>query len=389
MNPTIIQSLIESGESSRTEFKSGAFHNDSLAKEIVAFANMRGGQILVGVEDDGSLSGIDEPAKMIERIIHICRNNILPPLIPDLAVVRCGDRNILVVTVEKGNAKPYKVKSSNRYYIRAGTSAIEPTQEELVRLLQDGAQFHFEASVLAGSGLDDIDLLKFRLYCREYRKIEYDEGEIPQIFYNLQIVDEQQQMTVFGNLLFGRQPARLLPQAGLELNAFDGTDVMAPLTDSATILDTLPECIQAGEAFVRRNSHVRPIFNDDETRRRDIPDYEPFIVRELLANAFAHRDWAIFGQRIRLHLFTDRLECFSPGRLPNTLNLTRALAGVSYYRNPLIAQMLKDYGLVDKLGRGLQKIMRHYANAQLPLPEFDQSGEFFNVTVKRSVAERL
>jgi ATP-dependent DNA helicase RecG len=389
MNSTIIQSLIESGENSRTEFKSGAFHNDSLAQEIAAFANMRGGQILVGVEDDGSLSGIDEPAKMIERIIHICRNNILPPLIPDLAVVRCGDRNILVVTVEKGNAKPYKVKSSNRYYIRAGTSAIEPTQEELVRLLQNGAQFHFEASALAGSGLDDIDLLKFRLYCREYRKIEYDEEEIPQIFYNLQIVDEQQRMTVFGSLLFGRQPARLLPQAGLELNAFDGTDVMAPLTDSATILDTLPECIQAGEAFVRRNSHVRSVFNQDETRRRDIPDYEPFVVRELLANAFAHRDWAIFGQRIRLHLFTDRLECFSPGRLPNTLNLTRALAGISYYRNPLIAQMLKDYGLVDKLGRGLQKIMRHYTNAQLPLPEFDQSGEFFNVTVKKSAADRL
>ena len=384
VNPATLQSLIESGESSRTEFKSGAFHNDSLAKEIVAFANMRGGQILVGVEDDGSLSGIAEPSRMIERIIHISRNNILPPLIPDLVVVRCGDRNILVVTVEKGPAKPYKVKSSNRYYIRAGTSAIEPTQEELVRLLQDGAQFHFEASALPASGLDDIDLLKVRMYCREYRKIECEEEEIPQICYNLQIVDERQRMTVVGNLLFGRQPARLLPQAGLELNAFDGTDVITPLIDSATILDTLPECIQAGEAFVRRNSHVRPVFNADETRRRDIPDYEPFVVRELLANAFAHRDWSIFGQRIRLHLFADRLECFSPGRLPNTLNLTRALAGVSYYRNPLIAQMLKDYGLVDKLGRGLQKIMRHYATAGLPSPEFDQSGEFFTVTVKKS-----
>jgi ATP-dependent DNA helicase RecG len=388
MNSTTIESLIESGESSRIEFKSGAFHNDSLAKEVVAFVNMRGGQILVGVEDDGSLSGIDDPAKMIERIIHICRNNILPPVIPDLAIVRCSGRNILVVTVEKGNAKPYKVRSSNRYYIRAGTSAIEPTQEELVRLLQDGAQFHFEASALPGSALDDIDLLKVRTYCREYRKIDCDDDELGQICYNLQILDEQQRMTVVGALLFGRQPARLLPQAGLELNAFDGTDVIAPLIDSTTILDTLPECIRTGEAFVRRNSHVRPVFNQDETRRRDIPDYEPFVVRELLANAFSHRDWSIFGQRIRLHLFADRLECFSPGRLPNTLNLTRALAGVSYYRNPLIAQMLKDYGLVDKLGRGLQKIMRYYANAKLPLPEFDQSGEFFNVMVKKSVTHR-
>lgn len=383
MDPASIQHLIDSGENSRTEFKSGAFHNESLAKEIVAFANMRGGQILVGVEDGGALSGIDEPSTMIERIIHICRNNIVPPLIPDLTVVRCGDRKVLVVTVEKGNAKPYKVKSSNRYYIRAGTSAIEPTQEELVRLLQDGAQFHFEASALAGSGLDEIDLLKVRSYCREYRRIECDDDEMARISYNLQILDEQQRMTVVGNLFFGRQPARLLPQAGLDINAFDGADVIAPLADSATVLDTLPECIQAGETFVRRNSRIRPVFDEDETRRRDIPDYEPFVVRELLANAFAHRDWSIFGQRIRLSLFADRLECFSPGRLPNTLNLTRALAGISYYRNPLIAQMLKDYGLVDKLGRGLQKVMRHYATAKLPLPEFDQSGEFFKVTVRK------
>jgi len=384
MNPADLQTLLDSGESSRIEFKSGAFHNESLAKEIVAFANMRGGQILVGVEDDGSVSGIEEPAKLIERVIHICRNNILPPLIPDLAVVHYSDYKILVITIEKGHAKPYKVKSSNRYYIRAGTSAIEPTQEELVRLLQDGAQFHFEVSALPESQLDDIDRLKVRAYCREYRKIEYDDNELAQICYNLQILDEQQRLTVVGNLLFGKQPARLLPQAGLELNAFDGTDVIAPLIDSATLLDTLPDCIQAGEIFVRRNSHIRPIFNADETRRRDIPDYEPFVVRELLANAFAHRDWSIFGQRIRLHLFTDRLECFSPGRLPNTLNLTRALAGVSYYRNPLIAQLLKDYGLVDKLGRGLQKIMRHYANEKCSPPEFDQSGEFFNVTVYKA-----
>jgi ATP-dependent DNA helicase RecG len=383
MDPSPIQSLIESGESSHVEFKSSAFHNESLAKEIVAFANMRGGQILVGVEDDGTPSGLDEPSKMIERIIHICRNNIIPPLIPDLAAVRHGYRHILIVTVEQGKAKPYKVKSSNRYYIRAGTSAIEPTQEELVRLLQDGAQFHFEASVLAGNGIDDLDLLKVRQYCRDYRKIDCEDDELAQLCYNLQILDEQQRMTVVGNLFFGRQPVRWLPQAGLELNAFDGVDVVSSLTDTATVLETLPECIQAGEAFVRRNSRIRPVFNEDETRRRDIPDYEPFVVRELLANAFAHRDWSIFGQRIRLNLFVDRLELFSPGRLPNTLNLTRALAGVSYYRNPLIAQMLKDYGLVDKLGRGLQKIMRHYTHARLPLPTFDQSGEFFNVTVER------
>jgi ATP-dependent DNA helicase RecG len=79
---------------------------------------------------------------------------------------------------------------------------------------------------------------------------------------------------------------------------------------------------------VRRHSRHRPVFNADETHRHDVPDYEPFVIRELLVNSFAHRDWSIFGQRIRLHLFCDRIELFSPGSLPNTLNLDRALAGV-------------------------------------------------------------
>ena len=383
MRPDELKNIIASGEDSRTEFKSASFHNDSLAKEVTAFANMRGGRVLVGVEDDGSISGIDQPGRLIEWVVNICRNNIVPPVIPDVEVVGLDQERVLVMTVERGNAKPYKVRTSNKYYIRAGTSAVEPTQEELVRLLQDGGRFHFEVSVVPESGFDDLDLLKVRLYCREYRKIDFEDEELPQICYNLQIVDEERRLTVAGNLFFGRRIGRFLPQAGLELNAFDGADVVSRLTDSDTVLDAVPDCIQAGEAFVRRNSHVRPVFNAEETRRRDVPDYEPFVVRELLANAFAHRDWSKFGQRIRLNLFADRMEIFSPGSLPNTLNLTRALSGISYYRNPLLAQMLKDYGLVDKLGRGLQKIVRHYAMSSLPPPEFDPSGDAFRVVIRR------
>jgi ATP-dependent DNA helicase RecG len=384
VNPETLKTTIAGGEDSRTEFKSAAVHQDSLAKAVVAFANMQGGRILVGVEDDGRVSGIDHPPELVERLVNICRNNISPPLIPDIHAVLVDGQRVLVVTVEKGRSKPYKVKTSNRYYIRAGTSAVEPTQEELVRLLQDGAQFHFEASALPGTGLNAVDVLKFRSYCRELRKLDFDEEDLPQLCYNLQVLDEQRQLTVVGALFFGKEPGRLLPQAGLELNAFAGREVLDPLVDSMTVVDTLPAELAAGEAFVRRNSQVRPIFNADETRRRDRPDYEPFVVRELLANACAHRDWSIFGQRIRLNLFADRLELFSPGRLPNTLNLARALAGISYYRNPMISQLLKDYGLVDKLGRGLQKIIRYYATEKLPPPAFDESGDFFRVAVMRA-----
>lgn len=380
MSPEDFIPLVKSGENSRVEFKTAPVRNDSLAKVIVAFANMKGGQVFVGVADDGTLTGVEDIPAWMDKIIQICRNNITPPLIPELSTVTYADKQVLVITVDPGLHKPYKVRSSNRYYIRAGAVAIEPTQEELIRLLQAGGQFHFEVSPLPGTQLADLDLLKWNYYYRELRDLD-EEPDPSRLLYNLQLMDADGALTVVGNLFFGRQPSRTLPQAGLELNAFDGDDVTTPLLDSLTLTETIPESIQAGLAFVRRHSRHRPVFNADETHRHDVPDYEPSIIRELLVNSFAHRDWSIFGQRIRLHLFCDRIQLFSPGSLPNTLNLDRALAGVSYYRNPLIAQLLKDYGLMDRLGRGLPKVLKYYRSHDLPAPHFDNDPAAFQVTL--------
>lgn len=399
MTPDQLLTLLQTGENSLVEFKAAAVHPDSLAKTIVAFANMKGGQILVGIEDDGTITGVKAIPELMDRVIQICRNNIQPPLIPQLITVPWQGQQVLVIEVDKGLHKPYKVKTSNRYYLRAGAVSIEPTQEELVRLLQDGAQFHFEVSSLPGTQITDLDPLKWGYYYHDLRGLDQEPNlepavtpsldataEISRLLYNLQFIDDEGNLTVVGNLFFGRQPTRTLPQAGLELNAFAGEDVTTDLVDSLTLTDTIPEAIQAGLAFVRRNSRHRPVFNADETHRRDIPDYEPFVLRELLVNAFAHRDWSIFGQRIRLNLFDQRLELFSPGRLPNTLNLDRALAGVSYYRNPLIAQLLKDYGLMDRLGRGLLKVLQHYHRRQQPVPQFENGSDFFRVVVAKDPA---
>lgn len=120
MNHEEVREMIASGDSSKLEFKSSDFRNDRLAKEVVAFSNMSGGKLLVGVEDDGVISGVEDPAKMIERIVNICRNNITPSVIPEIATARIDEKTVVLLTIEKGISKPYKVKTSNRYYIRAG-----------------------------------------------------------------------------------------------------------------------------------------------------------------------------------------------------------------------------------------------------------------------------
>jgi len=380
MNLDIYQ-IISNGENSRTEFKSGDFHNDSLAKEITAFSNMSGGEIFIGISDSGMIEGIEDK-RLEERIIQICRNNIIPPVIPEISFVHAEGKKILHIIVEKGKFKPFKVKSSNKYYIRAGSVSIEPTNEELIRLFQDSSQFHFEASRLLGTTVDNIDLLKFRLYCKNYRQMEWDEDtDFGRLLYNFQIVDENGCLTVAGSLFFGTNTSRYLPQSGIDMNCFNGTDQTADMTDYKSLDGTVPELIEAAEQFVKINSKTKPVFNEDETRRTDRHDYEPFVIRELVANAFMHRDWSVFGQKIRINLFLNRAEFFSPGKIPNTLNLVRALSGISYYRNPLIAQMLKDYKFAEKAGRGLQKIVKFHKHNNLKSPDFDIDGEYFKVIV--------
>lgn len=363
-----IPALINRGEDSKTEFKSKKFHNNSLAKEVSAFSNMSGGVILIGVSDDGVVEGIEDRG-VETRVVNICRNNVVPPVIPEISFLHLEGKTILQVLIEKGKFKPYKVKHTNKYYIRAGSVSIEPTNEELIRLFQDGAQLHFEASRLPGTSIRDVDLLRFRLYCTEQRGMEWDDDEGPEkLLYNFQIIDEDAELTVAGALFFAGDVSRLLPQAGIDMVFFDGLDKTAEMNDFRSLNAAIPDAVAGAEQFVSLNSRNRVLFTEDGTRRIDRHDYEPFMVRELIANAFMHRDWSIFGQKIRLTLFTDRLEVFSPGCIPNTLNLKRALAGISYYRNPLIAQMLKDYHMAEKAGRGLQKIMKFHDSLHLPPP---------------------
>lgn len=197
-------------------------------------------------------------------------------------------------------------------------------------------------------------------------------------------MDNHGQMTVTGALFFASNVEKLLPQSGIQLFRFGGQDNTGDILDQKESSATIQDAIEAAIKFVQFNSAVRGVFNNGDLRRTDVPEYDSFVIREFVANAFCHRDWSIFGQKIRLSMFDDRLELFSPGPLPNTLTLENALAGVSFYRNPNIAQLCRDYGLVEKAGRGLQKIVAICRRLGLPQPQFQCDSTFIKTTVYKA-----
>jgi len=362
MDNSDLKQLIRNGESSLLEFKTEGAHNDSIAKEIVAFSNFSGGKLLIGVNDEGEAVGVQD--KSIEqRVVQICRNNVFPSIIPVVRFTEIDGKNIFVVEVPKGENRPYKVKVSGKFYIRAGSSSVEPDNEELVRLFQNGGFVHFETKPVYGSSISDINRSYLNEYFVKYRSLGDDienEEEIWQLLFNLYLAtktNDEYVPTVAGLVLFGNNPRRFLPQSGAQAVCFKGDDEAGDIVEMKEFAGAATDIMEGLVRFAERNSRTEVNFKN-EVKRDDIQQYPVSIVRELVANAIAHRDYSIWGAVIRLFIFNCRLEVRSPGKLPNTMTVERMKIGVSYHRNPTIMQTLRDYGYVEKIGRGILRSNR-------------------------------
>lgn len=355
-----MKDIIRMGESSVLEFKTEEARNESIAKEVAAFSNFMGGKLLVGVGDDGSIIGVTN-RKVEERIVQICRNNVSPSVLPRTEFMDVDGKEILVVEVPKGSNKPYKAKTTGKFYIRAGSSSVEPTNEELARLFQTGEMIHYETKPVHGARINDLNRGYLNRYMGEIRQIdEFPEEAYPQVLDNLNLlarVNGDYVPNIAGLILFGNNPKKFLPQSICQAACFKGPDESTDIVELKEFSGAVTEVMEGLLRFVERNSRTEVTFKNS-VKRKNLEQYPASIVRELIANAVAHRDYSIWGAFNRLMIFSDRLEMRSPGTLPNTITVERMMMGVSYYRNPIIMQALKDFGYVESIGRGIIRCNR-------------------------------
>ena len=184
--------------------------------------------------------------------------------------------------------------------------------------------------------------------------------------------------TYAGILLFGRQPGRFLRSAQVTLVRYAGPQMGDEFLrhDAA---GSLPEQIRQAEAFVtaniRRGMRIKG-FTREETTEYPIP-----VVREAIVNAVAHRDYAIRGDGIRVLMFSDHMEVYSPGRLPGHVTLDN-LATERFSRNEAIVQVLSDLGFVERLGYGIDRMVAAMVEAGLPAPAFEETVAGFRVLLR-------
>ena len=395
MNKADLIELIRSGENSGVEFKRADVRPERLATEIAALLNLEGGHILLGVEDDGSVAGLNRgPRKVEEWVMETARTHILPATIPYWGTVDWGEGKTVGIVFLPSDApdKPYKAKRSSAWvtFVRVGSTSREASRDEEGRLYQSARIMRYDIKPVLETGLEELDLDRIENYFRVIQKRDVPAAqnteEWRRVLVSIDILAKAAGTTVgtvAGLLLFGKNPNRRLPQSGITATAFPENEKDYNTVDEELIRGPLVSILSAKKHvvdkgvidraidFVARN--MGSVAWLDGGRRRRKKSLPLAAVRETIVNAVAHRDYTLTGTDIEISLYRDRLEVISPGRLPNGVTVEKMKEGLRAARNELLKETLRDYGYVDHLGMGVRNriigAMRHHNGTEPDLIE--------------------
>jgi len=380
MNKKKLLRLISSGEGLRVEFKENLPKPEELASEIVAFANTDGGTIIFGVNNDGKIAGLQFEGDLEGYMMNICRTNCLPPILPSYYLEIIDGKRVVFLYIPKGENPPYRT-SRDHYYLRVGTTKRRASREELLRLFQRAGVLQYDLFPVPKTRVKDIDLeLVEKYFSMVYQKRLKDTGiSIVELLKNVEILtdyEEEDVCTVSGLLIFGKEPQKHLPQATITLVRYKGEEINSNIIDRTEIGGVLSKQIEESVKFIKKNTRLSSKVVG--LKRIDIPEYPEAVLREVITNAVAHRDYSIYGSGIRVFIFDHHIDFYSPGRLPNTITIEN-IEYRRFLRNQAIANFLFLSGYMDRLGMGIaniKRLMEEHCNTK---PQFALYGDEFCV----------
>jgi ATP-dependent DNA helicase RecG len=393
--------IIVSGESSGVEFKRDDVRPEQIGKEIVAMANLKGGSLLLGVEDDGTISGIQRD-DIEEWVMNIFASKVHPMLLPFYEEVAMGEgKRVAVITFAEGTSKPYVVRHEGReeIYIRVGSTSRRATREQQARLHQMGGMLHTELLPVSGAGLHAMDRQRITDYLHHITRdaaMPESDADWSRRLISLGFMTEGPGhlpvCTIAGILLFGQAPRRYLRQSGIRLMIYDGLEktyearydkvIDGPILSLWTTSGDRGRFFAGDGLLDTVDAVLKPFITDEKNvvskgfRREGRPRFSREVIREVLVNAIAHRDWTRFVD-IELVVYADRMELISPGSLPNSMTVEKMIAGQRSPRNPILVDVLRDYGYDDARGMGIRNKVIPLVRAMCGVdPVFEETDDY-------------
>lgn len=351
-------------------------YTPDLKKEIISFANTNGGTILIGVQDNGNIIGIDNADFVIQQIANSIRDSIRPDItmFTNIELLKYEDKTYIKLTVEQGTKRPYYLSDKglkpSGVYVRSGTTSA-PASEDAIRMMikaTDGDTFETNRSL--------IQELTFNSLSKEMEKRNFEFTEVQ--MKNLGILSSDSIFTNMGLLVSDQC------KHSIKFAVFQGTDKLI-FKDRKEFTGSLFE--QLADAYKTIDFYNGTMASFHDLLRTDERDYPEDAVREALLNAIVHRDYSFSGSTL-INLYANRLEIISLGGLVSGLSLKAAMLGASQPRNEKLANLFYRMKLIEAYGTGLSKIISCYKGLSAQ-PKFESVEGAFQVVLPNIHAQAL
>lgn len=389
-----LQQYLRQGQNDYVAFLTAKASARGIAETLSAMANANGGLLLLGVSKSGTPQKEVDTGALCNSIAEAGLVADPPLILPSPQVIALGDaaaRAIVAVQVPPG--LPHIYAMEGRYLTRTAGQNRALTTPELRRLMLERGDSGFESLTVPNATISDLDPRRIERYlthisvapdeeplqallargCATYPDGPLADGTTSETLQAAQLAP-----TAAGILLFGRDPQRFLRSAEVICVRYPGADMSDEFVRQ-DIGGTLPEQVRQAEAFVTGN--MRRGMKIAGVAREETNEYPLPVVREAIVNAIAHRDYSIRGEGVRLLMFSNRLEVYSPGRLPGHVTLDN-LVDERYSRNEAVVAVLTDLGYIERLGYGIDRMIVTMRDAGLPDPIFEEMAAGFKVTLQ-------
>ncbi len=341
---------------------------DDIKKEIVAFANASGGTIYVGVENDGSVTGVNSADKTIQQISNMVRDAIKPDvtMFVHYDTIKTNDKTVVKIDIQRGTQRPYYLATKGLrpegVYVRQGTSSAPSTDTAIRQMIKETDGDSFEAM----RSLEQE--LTFTAAEKEFsiRNLEFNEPQRQ----TLKLISSDGIYTNLG-LLLSDECSHTVKVA-----VFEGTD-QSVFQDRREFSGSLFKQLEDVYSFIDLNNPIKATFN--KLLRIDSRAYPDVAVREALLNSLVHRDYS-FSSSTLISIYTDRIEFVSIGGLMPGIAIDDIMIGVSVCRNPGLANVFYRLQLVEAYGTGMKKIRNAYKDAKVQ-PIVENSNNAFKIVL--------
>lgn len=373
--------ILARGEDSLHQFKKNITNQDGLAAEMVAFSNGKGGQIFIGVNDDGTISGLtpDDIRRLNQLIANTASQSVKPAINPTTENIQTENGLVLCVGISPGINKPYQ-DNNGSFWVKNGSDKRKATsREEIQRLFQKANLIHADELPVPGLTTADLDMGYFEgfFHKRFGESLSSQSRPLTTILENMNLLKEGS-LNIGGALLFAKSPQYRLPAFIVKAGSFDANSLATTnYDDSQNIEGKLADVFRKSVSFILSN--VRQIQGNQGVNSIGTPEIPRETIEELVANALIHRDYFISAP-VRIFIFPDRVEIISPGHLPNNLTIENIKAGNSNTRNPILASYANHLLPYRGYGSGIIRALEKY-----PYIDFidDREGNMFKVIIQR------